>query len=374
MWFHDGVEDGARPGRSSPDDRVDGVREIVLHLGAGKTGTSSLQYRLAASRDVLAAHGVLYPLTPGGARHTRLGMFAKSDEDLVRTGAWRRMGRPDPRRFRRRFRRRLLQEITESGARQVLFSDEALLGLPEEAIRRLRRLTRAIGGDVRAVVYLRRQDERLVSQYQQEVKTGGITTLADWAASGYGAHLHDYHQRLTTWRDVLGPSAIVVRRFELSAFVNGSLYDDFIDAAGITLSAARLAPVETRNESLDAESLEFLRLLNLYRVHNEDAEPGYIDNTAVVERLREQEPGAMLTLPDAALDREMERWEKSNRATAREFLGDADGVLFREQRREGDTTVVQWLDPGRLDHFADLVSLTSEVRGQLRTIAEATRG
>ena len=82
----------------------------------------------------------------------------------------------------------------------------------------------------------------------------------------------------------------------------------------------------------------------------------------------------MLTLPDAALDREMERWEKSNRATAREFLGDADGVLFREQRREGDTTVVQWLDPGRLDHFADLVSLTSEVRGQLRTIAEATRG
>ena len=122
----------------TPDDPGRRTHQIVLHLGAGKTGTSSLQYRLAANRNVLAAHGTLYPRTPGGARHTRLGMFAKSDEELVRTGAWRRMGRPDPRRFRRRFRRRLLQEIADADAGRVLFSDEALFGLPDEAVRRLR--------------------------------------------------------------------------------------------------------------------------------------------------------------------------------------------------------------------------------------------
>jgi hypothetical protein len=356
VWLHDDVPDQI-------------AEQVVLHLGAGKTGTSSLQYRLAANRDVLAAHGTLYPRTPGGARHTRLGMFAKSDEEMVRTGAWRRMGRPDPRRFRRRFRRRLLREIADADARRVLFSDEALLGLPEDAIRRLRKLTRAIGSEVRAVVYLRRQDERLVSQYQQEVKTGGTTTLADWAA-GHGTHLHDYHQRLTTWSGVLGSSALVVRRFERSAFLNGDLYDDFLDAAGTELSASQLAPVETRNESLDAESLEFLRLLNIYRVENEAAEAGYIDNTAVVERLREQEPGPMLTLPDAVLDREMERWEQSNRATAEEFLGDPDGVLFREPRRPGTFTTEQLLDPARLGHFADLVGLDPGIRGALRILAE----
>ena len=70
------------------------------------------------------------------------------------------------------------------------------------------------------------------------------------------------------------------------------------------------------------------------------------------------------------------RWsvEQSNRATAREFLGDADGVLFREPRREGNTTTEQRLDPARLDHLADLVDLTPEVRGRLRIIAEAARG
>jgi hypothetical protein len=349
-----------------PDHQPD---HVVLHLGAGKTGTSSIQYLLGGNRDTLADHGVLYPRTPGGARHTRLGMFAKSDDDLVRTGAWRRMGRPEPRRFRRRFRRRLLDEIDEAGLPRVVFSDEALFSLSEDAMRRLRRLTRAIGGEVRAVVYLRRQDERLVSRYQQEVKTGSVATLAAWA-EGYGTNLHDYHRRLVTWRDLLGRSAIVVRRFERSAFVNGSLYDDFLAAAGIDLPSDRLKPAETRNESLDAESLEFLRLLNIHRVRHEGAEAGYIDNTAVVERLREQEPGPMLTLPDGVLDREMDRWAESNRATAEEFLGDADGVLFREARRPGDFTTEQRLDPARVDHFAEIAGLAADVRDSLRTIAE----
>ena len=362
------MEDAARSGRS-PGDGRDRSRQVVLHLGAGKTGTSSLQYLLAANREVLAAHDTLYPRTPGGARHTRLGMFAKSDADLVATGAWRRMGRPDPRRFRRRFRRRLLAEIDAASLPRVLFSDEALFSLPEEAIRRLRRLVGAIGDDVRAVVYLRRQDERLVSRYQQEVKTGSIATMAEWA-SGYGADLHDYHQRLVTWRSALGPDALVVRRFERSAFVNGSLYDDFLDATGVDLSADRLTPVETRNESLDAEAVEFLRILNLHHVENEQAEPGYIDNTAVVEELRQHQAGPMLTLPDDALDREMERWERSNRATARDFFHDDEGVLFREPRRSGHTTTEQRLDPMRLDQLADLVGLTPDVRGPLRAIAE----
>jgi hypothetical protein len=358
------VQDGSRSALDPSDgggERGDGPESIVLHLGAGKTGTSSIQYLLGGNRQILADHGVLYPRTPGGARHTRLGMYAKADDELVRTGAWRRMGRPDPRRFRRRFRRRLPR---------VVFSDEALFSLSEEAMRRLRRLTRAIGGEVRAVVYLRRQDERLVSRYQQEVKTGNVATLAAWAAD-YGANLHDYHQRLVTWRGVLGGSAIVVRRFERSAFINGSLYDDFLTAAGIDLPSDRLTSTETRNESLDAESLEFLRLLNIHRVENEAAETGYIDNTAVVERLREQDLGPMLTLPDDLLDREMERWERSNRATANEFLGDPDGVLFREpRRRPGRFTTDQRLDPARLDHFADLADLAADVRGPLRAIAE----
>lgn len=349
-----------------PDPTAD---EVVLHLGAGKTGTSSLQYRLGANRGVLSAAGTLYPRTPGGARHTRLGVFAKSDEEMVGTGAWSRLGGPDPRQFRRRFRRRLLREVVGAGAERVLFSDEALFALAEDPMRRVQELAREIAPEVRAVVYLRRQDDRLVSRYQQVVKAGSTKTLSEWAG-GYGASVHDYHQRLVAWRSVLGESALVVRRFERSAFVNGDLYDDFLAAAGIPLSAGDLAPVEIRNESLDAEAVEFLRILNLYRV--EAGLPvGVTDNAPLVERLRERPPGLTLTLPAGVLDREMERWESSNQATAREFLGADDGALFREPRRSGvGTTTEQALDPAHLDDLCDLVELPTEVRDRLRLVAE----
>jgi hypothetical protein len=351
VWFHDPVP-----------------QEIVLHLGVGRTGTSSVQHLLGANREALGAHGVLYPRTPGRARHTRLGMFAKSDTDLVRTGAWQRMGRPDPVRFRRRFRRRLLQEVMDGAPDQVVFSDEGLFGLPDDAIRRLRRLTQEIGGDVRLVAYLRRQEDRLASRYQQEVQVGATRRLADWAST-YGTQLHDYHRRLSAWRDALAPSTIVARRFERSAFVDGSLYADFLDAAGIDLTVDQLTTVETRNESLDAETVEFLRLLNLDRIENQQSRP--VDNTAVVARLREEHlPGPVLTLPDSALDRERERWQQSNAATAVEFLEDADGILFREPRRTSDTTTVQLLEPARLDYFAELVELPGEVHDALRVIVE----
>lgn len=342
---------------------------VVIHLGMAKTGTSSLQYLLAANREVLLRHGVLYPTTPGRARHTRLGMFVKSDDELVRTPAWHRMGKPDPRRFRRRFRRRLLAEIAEAAPARVVLSDEALFGLDPESIVRLRRLTERIGGPVRVVVYLRRQDDHVVSRYQQEVKTGETRRLAQWIAEG-GNSGYDYHQRLCRWRDVLEPHAVVARRFEPTTFAGGSLHSDFLDAAEIGVAADALAPVPDRNESLDAETVEFLRILNLHRLENEQVEVRYVDNAELVERLRDHRRGPALTLPEAVLDETMRRWEASNRATAEEFLDDPQGILFREPRTSRPATSTQRLEPSRVEYFADLAGLPDHLRAPLRRIAD----
>ncbi|MDZ5623109.1 hypothetical protein SFC88_19880 [Nocardioides sp. HM23] len=344
-----------------------GPARVVVHIGMGKTGTSSVQYLLAANRDVLTAHGVLFPRVPGRARHTRLGLAVKPDDELTRTPAWHRIGQPIPRRFRRRFRRKLLAEIAAAEAHTVLFSDEALWGLNEEALLRLRELVAEIGGRVRVVAYLRRQDDHLASLYQQEVKVGETRRIDEWVSLS-GLAGHDYHARLSAWRDLFGPDELVVRRFERSAFVDGSLYADFLDAAGIDIAVPELAPAETRNPSLDAETIEFLRILNLHRV-GEGAESWLINNLEVVERLRQHEPGETLTLPDATLDRVVERWQDSNRATARDFLGDPDGVLFREPRRHAATITEQRLDPARVDYFARLVGLSADVSASLRDIA-----
>jgi len=343
-------------------------RRVVVHIGMGKTGTSSIQYLLAANRPVLADHGVLYPRVPGRGRHTRLGLSVKPDTELARTPAWNRMGRPVPQRFRRRFRRNLLAETASTAAHTVLFSDEALFGLVDESLLRLRALTSKIGSSVRVVAYVRRQDDHLASLYQQEVKVGETRRIEEWVSTS-GLPGHDYHARMSAWRDVFAPDELVVRRFERSSFVDGSLYADFIDAAGIDIDPQELIPSETRNLSLDAETTEFLRILNLQRVE-QGAEAWLIDNLEIVERLRQHRPGPTLTLPAATLDRIMERWDDSNRSTALDFLGDDGGVLFREPRREADTTTEQRLDPARVEYFAALVGLDTDVCTALKGIAE----
>jgi hypothetical protein len=343
--------------------------DLVLHIGTGKAGSSSIQFFLRDNRERLAERGVLYPRTPGGGRHVQLGLFAKPYSDLTASPEWARIKQNDPAKFRRRFRRRLLDEIERSGLSRVLLSDEILFGASPPTLRRLAGFTEAIARSRRLVVYLRRQDDHMVSRYQQGVKIGWVKRLDEWAQEDM-SDLYDYRARLDRHRRLFEPATVVVRRFETVSFADGSLFQDFLDAAGIDARVSDLLLVADRNRSLDSESIEFLRLLNLYRVEHEDARTGLIDNRALVERLVSVSSGPTLTMPEPFLDEFMARWEESNRAVARDFLGDRSGQLFRMPRKTNNTTTEQVLDPARLDHYLELLELPEDLEEPLRTIAD----
>jgi hypothetical protein len=344
--------------------------DLVLHIGSGKTGTSSIQTFLNRNRDRLADLGHLYPKTPGVTRHIRLGLFIRPDDALDDYIGWHRQCASSPEAFRRTFRRRLFREINESGLSRVLFSDEALYGSSRESLRRLSRFTHRIAGSLRLVVYLRRQDDHLASRYQQRVKIGETKRLSDWVNEPDLSDAYDYDARLRMWERLLDPDEFVVRRFERDSFVDGSLLQDFLDASGVDARAEEMAQGPSRNISLDAESVEFLRILNLYRVENEAARVGLIDNRKLVTRLVEQTRGPVLTLPTAALDEFMERWEEGNRAVAERYLHDGTGELFRMPRKTDNITSDQHLDPDRLNHFRTVLELPEQLHAPLRQLVE----
>ena len=248
----------------------------------------------------------------------------------------------------------------------MLISDEALYRRDATTVQRVARFTRVRGGSVRVVIYLHRQDQHLASNYQQVVKGGEIARMSAWAATDLPS-TYDYHRNVDRWRQHLDPDAFVVRPFEPDRFVGGSLVDDFLDAAGLDLTAADLAPEQRRNESLSAEAVEVLRLLNLHQVEQRGARAGVIINREHVRRLQHL-PGPTLTLPDTDLDRFLARWEESNRALAREVLG--TDQLFSEPRRTDGTTTLQVLDPARIDHFLDLLEVPAEHHESMRRLAE----
>ncbi len=182
--------------------------------------------------------------------------------------------------------------------------------------------------------------------------------------------LYDYGARIRMHERLLAPTDFVVRPFERESFVDGSLLQDFLDAARIDARALDLTQVRNLNESLDAESVEFLRLLNLHRIEHEGATAGLIDNRALVKRLTGVSTGPTLTLPASVLDAFMEHWEEANRAVAREFLGDRTGQLFRAPRKTRNTTTEQRLDPARVDHYLALLDLPEQLHEPLRRLAE----
>ena len=354
----------------SADQSLTAPRDLVLHIGSGKTGTSSIQAFLNRNRERLGDLGLLYPQVPGQRRHVRFGLFFRSDEDLEQQASWARQKQSSAEEFRKNFRRDLLEEIERSGKDRVLVSDEALYGSPADALRRLHTFVATIARATRVVVYLRRQDDHLSSRYQQVVKIGEVRRFTERTEQMNSAATYDYHTRLDTWRRLVEPTEFVVRRFERDAFVDGSLYQDFLDATGVDLRASELEQVEPRNESLDAEAVEFLRILNIYRVENEGARPGLINNRRLTARLAESSNGPTLTLPEGQLDSFMALWEKSNEAVARDFLGDETGQLFVSSRRTRNTTTEQRLEPARLDHYLELLELPMPMHDPLRRLAE----
>ena len=82
--------------------------DLTVHIGTGRAGSTSIQFFLRDNRERLGELGILFPQSPGQARHTHLGLFAKPKAELEAAPEWSRQRRDDPASFRKAFKRRLL--------------------------------------------------------------------------------------------------------------------------------------------------------------------------------------------------------------------------------------------------------------------------
>jgi hypothetical protein len=73
-------------------------RDLILHIGTSKTGSTSIQRVLSTQRPALEAQGVFYPKSPGNERHEFLAVQASTNRRHMlppplwrgQTPTWRR--------------------------------------------------------------------------------------------------------------------------------------------------------------------------------------------------------------------------------------------------------------------------------------------
>lgn len=253
------------------------TRELILHIGLPKTGSSSIQRVLAGHREALAAQGVYYPRSPGWENHQLLPASMVADPNAlwdVHPGVWEGL-KPEARlaMFREQFKEEM-SALPGSAKRCIISSEQcaSLLMVPAD-VARLAELLRQWFDPIRVVAYLRRQDKHAASAYTQNLRTGNLAAPA--LPGGGPAELpqYDYGGLLDRWAGAFGANAILGRIFERDAMIGGDAVEDFLALIGLKLPALEDNPDKLSNPSINLAGQELLRRAGRIYEAQGDARP-----------------------------------------------------------------------------------------------------
>lgn len=286
---------------------------LFLHIGTEKTGTTAVQKFMAANRPRLRRDGVLYPEAPGAENHLALTAIAKRGRNEI----WDKLGLNDEavrRVFCDNFRKKLATELSSNSCETVIMSGEHCSSRlrSEDEIRRLYEFLAPFFSRISVIVYLRRQDDFLMSTHSTDVKNGSVRPLA--VPDEEEVHFrYDYWELLSRWSGTFGRDNIVCRKFGKGFLKNNSIVSDFLQSVGIGRGADYQLP-GNMNESLDADCLEFLRLLN-------KAMKGTERPQRIVAALQGISAGPLIDLSPQERASFMGALRESNRRVALEYFG-----------------------------------------------------
>ena len=195
------------------------MKELVVHIGCAKGGSSALQRALRLNHATLASRGVVVPSCDLNPDSEITGSQAGFFEACVRD----RRAMPIPG----------LDDLLETcadtyGASTVVLSAENLsnpLGFEtvfEDLVRRF---------NVKIVIYVRRQDEFLESSWQQwNIKLGG--SLLAWMIRSVG-NRGDWPTIVEPWAQAFGEERIIARVYDRERLVEGDIFLDFCSVLGV---------------------------------------------------------------------------------------------------------------------------------------------
>ncbi len=288
-------------------------KTIYLHIGAHKTGTSAIQEFLSINREVLRQKGYLYP-------GQKSACYDLSNELLTKTFSEIINDTDSP-------VKKYLKEIQQSECNNVMLSSEGFIKLSEKDVVTFQKILPE-EYSVKIIVYVRRQDDKLESDYNQLVKgpkTRYQKKFADNITEMLETYVYDYFTALLPWSHAFGKENIIVRCYEKEQLPEG-IFHDFLGVVGLKLDDSYRIPQDKVNISMNWDLIEIIRLCNIQfkddlRFHN-----FLVNSLTEINREHKKENQRLLS-PQQRRDI-IEKYEESNAKVAREYFGRTDGRLF----------------------------------------------
>lgn len=240
------------------------TRDIVLHVGTEKTGSTSVQRCLFEHRESLLGQHVLYPESFGVGPHIRLtACCVDYHEDSALLRAVQVNSAAALATHIRTTRASLVSEVNRTNPDRVFFSDEHInVHLSSiERLTRLREFCEEIGTVSNVVIYIRRQDYFLASMMSEAVKN------AVFFAYNARDPIHtfhvipyrfDYERILNNIERSFPNSRLTVRGYpECPGF---DVVEDICNIAHLSIPITALKKVR-HNQSLSGTACQFLLLV-----------------------------------------------------------------------------------------------------------------
>lgn len=231
------------------------MRRLYLHIGAHKTGTTTLQRTLQLNRPYLCQQGYDYgcsSLFPNLHLHVGPGQGAS----FLPSGF--KVTNPEG----------LIADLTAGTRDRVIGSSENFsFFFSAAAVRDLADLLRPYFGEVRIISYLRRQDFHAISHHQEGAKPNRAPEGALWGHAAAALPVWsptqdlylDYAARLAPWAEAFGAENLMIRAYDRSLLKDGDIVADFLSLLG--LGSTSLQTTANQNVSLGAAQAKIGHLM-----------------------------------------------------------------------------------------------------------------
>ena len=195
--------------------------ELVLHIGGAKCGSSAIQAYLAQNAGALAARRVAVP-----------GKLLDFTSEVTGEQIWAfenaACGDTDVAALKQRLQA-LLNEAGARGHRKVVLSAENICNHPALSV-----ALRSVcdGRPAKIVFYVRRQDDFLISSWQQwHLKM--FDSVEAFLADRVGK-VACWHTMIAPWADAFGDRNVRVRPFARERLKGRDVVTDFFDCIGVS--------------------------------------------------------------------------------------------------------------------------------------------
>ncbi|PJI92575.1 hypothetical protein BC777_1430 [Yoonia maricola] len=228
------------------------MRQIIVHIGHPKTGTSTLQKCLHRSRGALLQHGVLYPHTIRGNNHLAIKPLFVGPEAADRNELRRHKGNYDAIMEDAQNAWTLVcNDIARHKPETVILSSEGFFGLGKnDGVRKFVQELKAMADEVTFVAYIRAPSAFYLSSLSQNIKFSGSFRPHN-RLNFFRSSLQHYLQ--------LTNATTNVHKFDRAELIGGDIVQDFTTRylTKTAASAVKMAESEA-NLSMSAEAMALL--------------------------------------------------------------------------------------------------------------------